>query len=65
MPTDKLHSVENCGIWCTVAVHGPGFPLREELSCASTPGHHTNYLNGLLHRFDESWCIKNAWKWFL
>jgi len=51
---DILHSVENCGTWRTVAVHEPGFPLREELSFASTPGHHADYLNGLLHRFDES-----------
>jgi len=51
---DILQSVGNCGTWRTVTVHEPGFPLREELSFALTPGHHADYLNDLLHRFNES-----------
>jgi len=51
---DLLHNVENCYSWRTATVHEPGFPLRGELSFASTPGHNADYLNDLRKRFDES-----------
>jgi len=56
---DILHKVENCYSWHTATVHEPGFPLREELSFASTPGHHVDYLSGLQNRFDESYYFKS------
>jgi len=55
---DILHNVGNCYSWRTATVHELGFSLRGELNFASTPGHHADYLNGLRHHFDESWCIK-------
>jgi len=51
---DLLHNVENCYLWHAATVHEPGFPLRKELSFASTPGHHADYLSFLRFRSVEN-----------